>query len=143
MCTYRDRLKKNGCVKRAPAARGGRDARITQPRDPSLADPCTYLRLGSSGCFCQNELYLPRQRANIKGKRAKSQTARLRARRKVGKEIALFRSLKSVGAGARSIGELLSGWVVMRSPTFPADLLVFNLHYNTDLRKQIWEYTHA
>ena len=29
-----------GCVKRAPAARGGQDAGITQPRDHSLADPC-------------------------------------------------------------------------------------------------------
>ena len=47
MCTYRDRLKKNGCVKRAPVARVGRDAGITQPRDPALADPCTYRRLAS------------------------------------------------------------------------------------------------
>ena len=31
-----------GCVKRAPAARGSQDAGITQPRDRSLADPCTY-----------------------------------------------------------------------------------------------------
>ena len=30
-----------GCVKRAPAAKGGQDAEITQPRDDSLADPCT------------------------------------------------------------------------------------------------------
>ena len=29
-----------GCVKRAPAARGGQDVGITQPRDHSLADPC-------------------------------------------------------------------------------------------------------
>ena len=32
-----------GCVKRAPVARGGQDAGITQPRDHSLADPCTYI----------------------------------------------------------------------------------------------------
>ena len=30
-----------GCVKRAPAARGSQGAGITQPRDHSLADPCT------------------------------------------------------------------------------------------------------
>ena len=30
-----------GCVKRAPVARGGHDAGITQPRDHSLADPCS------------------------------------------------------------------------------------------------------
>ena len=29
-----------GCVIRAPAARGGQDAGITQPMDHSLADPC-------------------------------------------------------------------------------------------------------
>ena len=32
-----------GCVKRAPAARGGQDAGITQPRDHSLADPCNLI----------------------------------------------------------------------------------------------------
>ena len=30
-----------GCVKRAPAARGGQDAGITQPKDHPLANPCT------------------------------------------------------------------------------------------------------
>ena len=30
-----------GCVKRAPAARKGQGAGITQPRDHSLAYPCT------------------------------------------------------------------------------------------------------
>ena len=30
-----------GCVKRAPAARGGQDAVLTKLRDHSLADPCT------------------------------------------------------------------------------------------------------
>ena len=34
-----------GCVKRAPAARGGQDAGITQPRDHFLADPCTGMRI--------------------------------------------------------------------------------------------------
>ena len=40
---YRDRLKERslGCVKCAPAASGGQDAGIMQPRDHSLADPCT------------------------------------------------------------------------------------------------------
>ena len=28
-----------------PAARGGQDAGITQPRDNSLADPCIYVRV--------------------------------------------------------------------------------------------------
>ena len=43
---YSDRLKNGpslGCVKRAPAARGGQDAGVTQPREHSLADPCTLL----------------------------------------------------------------------------------------------------
>ena len=31
-----------GCVKHAPAARGGQDAKITQPRDHSLADPVDW-----------------------------------------------------------------------------------------------------
>ena len=31
-----------GCVKRALAVRGGQDAGITQIRDHSLADPCTF-----------------------------------------------------------------------------------------------------
>ena len=31
-----------GCVKRAPGARGGQEAGITQPRDHSLADPCIF-----------------------------------------------------------------------------------------------------
>ena len=31
-------------MKRAPAARGDKDAGITQPRDHSLADPCTGVR---------------------------------------------------------------------------------------------------
>ena len=32
-----------GCVKHAPAVRGGQDAEITQPRDYSLANPCTFV----------------------------------------------------------------------------------------------------
>ena len=35
-------------MKRAPTARGGQDADITQPREYSLADPSTYLILASS-----------------------------------------------------------------------------------------------
>ena len=37
-----------GCVKRAPAAREGQDAGITQPRDHSLADPCMHLHYAQS-----------------------------------------------------------------------------------------------
>ena len=37
-----------GCVKCAPAPRGGQDARITQPRDHSLADPFKVLTALSS-----------------------------------------------------------------------------------------------
>ena len=37
-----------GCVKCAPAARGGQDAGITQPRDHSLAYPC--LDIGECEC---------------------------------------------------------------------------------------------
>ena len=46
MTIYRDRSKNGpyvGCVKRAPAARGGQDVGITQPGNHSIADPCTYL----------------------------------------------------------------------------------------------------
>ena len=41
-----------GCVKRAPVARGGQDAGITQPRDHPLADPCTVnpIYLGKGSC---------------------------------------------------------------------------------------------
>ena len=42
---YRDRLNAKelllGCVKRAPLARGDQEVGITQPKDHSLADPCT------------------------------------------------------------------------------------------------------
>ena len=34
-----------GFVKRAPVARGGQDAGVTQPRYHSLADPCMYFFL--------------------------------------------------------------------------------------------------
>ena len=40
-----------GRMKRAPAARGGRDAGVTQHRDHSLADPCT-----SSTCLLSSLL---------------------------------------------------------------------------------------
>ena len=31
-----------GCVNSPPAARGSQEAGLTQPREPLLADPCTY-----------------------------------------------------------------------------------------------------
>ena len=49
-----------GCVKRAPAARGGQEAGITQPRDHSLAVPWTGWRNCCHDTAC---LYLhPRMR---------------------------------------------------------------------------------
>ena len=44
--SYRDGLMSwtLGCVKRAPVARGGQGAGITQPRYHSLADPCKTLQ---------------------------------------------------------------------------------------------------
>ena len=57
-----------GCVKCAPAARGGQDAGITQPGEHSLADPCerdhsTPLRRIVKKCARKSQLARTQQKA--------------------------------------------------------------------------------
>ena len=61
-------------MKGDPAARGSKDAGITQPRDHSLADPCSIVGRGRGGISCFG-LWMEVSTAVAGGLRGQSQIA--------------------------------------------------------------------